>query len=544
MSIKRCPYCKAIVDDSSEYCASCGTKLLFPEDEIKGENVPGEKILDDIPDPDEAELILEEEEPDETPEMEAAPDEKENVDEDVISTEEEDVPLFEDEELISEKEENISEGQDSEFEEVYSSPDEDSRNIDVELQKLKYMSEESSSWLEADLPSGEEKEELDESLVSLDELTGEAEDAKKEDETDKGGIEDSVYHMRIKEDEDKAVEKDGESSKPLPEILPDSKDFDDEKENFLPPEEVNEEQAETDDFLGPEELDDPDESSEDEAADYRAGDQLSIFDPVEKEKEDIERFLKSLRKERREQKPEIPETGTELPPWAKKIQKEEITDAEEKAGADEQESAPFHEEKDIPEILQVEEPEVLPDDEQENPLEDEPKEFIENDENDAESPEINIFENDNPEDGILFEPVEEEEPDHQELEEKEEHKVIPDGRDWMFEEDATSVAEGAEVVKETVRDDHFNLFEMESTAGSGLARWIKRRIVDVLLVGVVWFIALILASFVMEKTVFQLIRSSASTVFLFLGVLIIQYFFLFYFFLGSTLGDRLFTRKD
>mgnify|MGYP001560775455 CR=1 FL=1 len=46
MAIRRCPYCKAIIDESQKYCNKCGTQLLFPEDEFAEEDIPGEKIVD------------------------------------------------------------------------------------------------------------------------------------------------------------------------------------------------------------------------------------------------------------------------------------------------------------------------------------------------------------------------------------------------------------------------------------------------------------------------------------------------------------------
>jgi len=47
MAIKRCPYCKSIIEESEKYCNNCGTQLLFPEDELVEEDIPGEKITDD-----------------------------------------------------------------------------------------------------------------------------------------------------------------------------------------------------------------------------------------------------------------------------------------------------------------------------------------------------------------------------------------------------------------------------------------------------------------------------------------------------------------
>lgn len=46
MAIRRCPYCKAIIDESQKYCNNCGTQLLFPEDEQNEEPIKGERIVD------------------------------------------------------------------------------------------------------------------------------------------------------------------------------------------------------------------------------------------------------------------------------------------------------------------------------------------------------------------------------------------------------------------------------------------------------------------------------------------------------------------
>src|SRR4030042_21499 len=47
MAIRRCPYCKAIIDEQDKYCNNCGTQLLFPEDEFVEEQIPGDKIVDE-----------------------------------------------------------------------------------------------------------------------------------------------------------------------------------------------------------------------------------------------------------------------------------------------------------------------------------------------------------------------------------------------------------------------------------------------------------------------------------------------------------------
>jgi len=47
MAIRRCPYCKAIIDEQDKYCNNCGTQLLFPEDEHVEEEIPGDRIVED-----------------------------------------------------------------------------------------------------------------------------------------------------------------------------------------------------------------------------------------------------------------------------------------------------------------------------------------------------------------------------------------------------------------------------------------------------------------------------------------------------------------
>ena len=80
MAIKRCPYCKAIIDEEDKYCNNCGTQLLFPEDEFIEEEIPGDKIIDEGEESGEKESLKDEEE-------QGAADE----DEDLIEEEEEEL---------------------------------------------------------------------------------------------------------------------------------------------------------------------------------------------------------------------------------------------------------------------------------------------------------------------------------------------------------------------------------------------------------------------------------------------------------------------
>jgi hypothetical protein len=46
VTIKRCPYCRSIIDEVDRYCNNCGTQLLFPEDENVEEPIPGDRIVE------------------------------------------------------------------------------------------------------------------------------------------------------------------------------------------------------------------------------------------------------------------------------------------------------------------------------------------------------------------------------------------------------------------------------------------------------------------------------------------------------------------
>ena len=73
MAIRRCPYCKAIIEEGAEFCSNCGTQLLFPEDEKIEEEIPGEKNVDDgtDDDDDDEEIAPLEEDKDADPAVEA-----------------------------------------------------------------------------------------------------------------------------------------------------------------------------------------------------------------------------------------------------------------------------------------------------------------------------------------------------------------------------------------------------------------------------------------------------------------------------------------
>ncbi|MGZ5453158.1 MAG: hypothetical protein ACXW2R_02925, partial [Candidatus Aminicenantales bacterium] len=74
--------------------------------------------------------------------------------------------------------------------------------------------------------------------------------------------------------------------------------------------------------------------------------------------------------------------------------------------------------------------------------------------------------------------------------------------------------------------------------------FIKSKTFDLLFVGLFWLVALWLAASSMGLTLFDILGSMSGSMLLLYAVFVLLYFFLFKFFLGETLGDRLFRPRD
>jgi hypothetical protein len=72
----------------------------------------------------------------------------------------------------------------------------------------------------------------------------------------------------------------------------------------------------------------------------------------------------------------------------------------------------------------------------------------------------------------------------------------------------------------------------------------KSKAFDVLFVGLFWLVALWLAANSMRATLFDILGSMSGSMLLLYAVFAFIYFFLFKFFLGETLGDRLFRERE
>jgi hypothetical protein len=77
-----------------------------------------------------------------------------------------------------------------------------------------------------------------------------------------------------------------------------------------------------------------------------------------------------------------------------------------------------------------------------------------------------------------------------------------------------------------------------------LTVFLKAKAFDTLFVAVFWLASLWIAARSMDVTLFQMLGTASSGLLAYFGALLVLYFFLFYFFLGETLGDRLFRDTD
>jgi len=259
-----------------------------------------------------------------------------------------------------------------------------------------------------------------------------------------------------------------------------------------------------------------------------------VIDPEEKEKAEIEKFLKSLKDDRDEWDGEIPPTD-ELPPWAEKIKDEKPDEMPAVDAESEVEAQEFEEPK---EKLPLEEEEIAEEQplDEELPVEESPSAEEEKEEEveeilkpmgltpEDEVPEVQIPVDEAGEEGIVEEEAEEE-------------SSMPDT--------AMGLPEGVEQEKLPFVDKSTGEFdEEEKSPPSKLSTWLKSRTFDVLFIAALWIVTLHIASRMLSTNLFKLISVSVLQVFSFYVALLAVYLFLFFLFLGQTLGDHLFPYEE
>ncbi len=505
MAIRRCPYCKAIIDGIVEYCSNCGTQLLFPEDESKEEDIPGDKIV-------------EEEEEEET--LEATEEE--------LEKEEPSAELEEEEEITEEKKEEVEEKEEIEI--TTPSLGEEIDIHDIEAMRMGEAKElvkketqrlwESvgagegmkSTSVEIEMPISPEeaKSKLSETLEE--ELTGEQEEAMKtEGEPPSSAVPEEEEGPEI-EEELQAEEKEGIEVTPPPQReeidlrsirlrrTPDTEKREKEEiDRFV--ESVKEERAAeaqpSKEEIPPSEEIEMEKSKEIDLQSIRM---RKTPDTEEREKIEIERFVESIKRERervrqnfspgveipppKEMGEETSEIKEKIPPWAEKIKEEPPLELEDK-----------EEEK------KIEEPATLEADLREEEIgtpEDKP------------SP-----------------PTEEPLP--------KEDKPPPTEKEIGLPEEVDQKVPFAREIREKRK-------RAMRRQRSRYYAWLKARAFDFVFIAAFSLICLWLASRLMAISLYRLISTSGPPVVVFYFVLLLFYFGFFILFLGETPGDRLFRR--
>ncbi len=93
-------------------------------------------------------------------------------------------------------------------------------------------------------------------------------------------------------------------------------------------------------------------------------------------------------------------------------------------------------------------------------------------------------------------------------------------------------------------DERDGEYEEKERLPFSFAAFFKSTMFDLLFVGLFWLVALWLAGRSMDATLFDLLATTPKPIIILYVLLVTIYFFLFKFFLGETLGDRLFKERD
>jgi len=315
-----------------------------------------------------------------------------------------------------------------------------------------------------------------------------------------------------------------------------------------PEEEAETEPVNEEEIEGEVEFEPKEEGAEEERDEYfvekqepafNTEDLEKVIDPEEKEKVEIEKFLKSLKEDRDEWNGEIPPTD-ELPPWAEKI-KDEKPDKMPAINADgEAESQTNDEALEEFSVEEEQNEEVLP-------LEEAPiaEEEVKLEEVEVLEPVGVTPEDEVPEVEIPEEDVVEEEIASEEVPEEDAFEEIVPVEEATLPDTSMGLPEGVE--QESLPFDEKTseeLEEKEKSPPSKLSIWLKSRSFDVLFIAALWIVTLHIASRMLSTNLFRLISDSVFPVIAFYLALLAVYLFLFFLFLGQTLGDHLFPHEE
>jgi hypothetical protein len=494
MAITRCPYCHAIIDENDKYCNNCGTQLLFAEDEDVEEEIPGEKIID--ADVEEKDYTVDE------PEGEKKPTEVVSVDEDLEEDLEEEAEELALDKIVEEEAE-----EDGVTEEVILVDGAEAAEAGGKGEFGEPGEKEETAEIDAtgEEDEGEEAEEIEE-------------EADEEEEDEEEGSEDEKIEP---EEGEKAAQPDSEeeteefAATPAGEGTPD--------ETTEEPPAAFEEEEPVIEYIADEEGRDEAEPAAPQPVTFDTQELEGMGRTIELGKEQVDKFLEVLAEKRAEPQPQPKEirepTGT-LPPWASMMKGEPVFSEEgskpgtgEERGAGAPPTAGDEEVEIFPRRRGSDSTIGLPERVSQSPL---PFERVE-----AEA-EAGAEEEETAGEG----PAEDEAP-----------QVPPSlrGRE--------AVRPAREPERQPLGVEEM-LEEAASHAPFSFSTFFKSKAFDLLFVGLFWLVALWLAAHSLDMTLFEILGAMSGSMFLLYVVLAFMYFFLFRFFLGETLGDRLFRERE
>jgi hypothetical protein len=552
MAIIRCPYCHAIIDETAKYCNNCGTQLLFPEDETLEEEIPGEKIVD--ADVEEKDYELDEPE-DETVNLEDADNEEESWEEDADEgveladesdeelkgretgeTEigepgEEDVKTEDLDEKTAERRVEGTDEDDRDAERGELAEGETGEPEDAEIRTAVLGEEPGKEPEENREETGEEQE-----PAAAEELAPEEEAEEKKEPVGTGAVEEAElvtedFVEKVPSDEEpEEREEIPEESEDEP--LPAGADLDKAEVEYV----TDSRDAGEPGSAGesPEEAPPEDETATVEVAVKRA----DTFDTRELDKlgrtvdlgkEKVDRFLEVMAEKEEEAReedesrsrprsPEKADTGGTLPPWADAMVGAPSFEAKDKTDS----FPPGWEEKDLGDVEPpVEEPGV--------------------DEEPAEKKAESILPRRRASDSGIGYPERLTQPvlpfGGKPEEEEEGEETLPGGRERVLPRRRRRG--GKEFLRPGIGEGE----EERERPPFNLTDFLKAKAFDGLFLAIAWLVTSWFAARSLGTTLFRLFASAGGLLLALYLTLLLMYFFLFQFFLGETLGDRIFRRK-
>jgi len=530
MAITRCPYCHAIIDENDKYCNNCGTQLLFADDDEVEEEIPGEKIID--AEVEEKDYTVEE------PEEEKRPAGDRDLEDDIQEELEEKTEEMRPEDLVDEEgEEEGEEDEESEPAEevilvdendaagekagIAAAPDEKGTD-EVKTPAASAAPKKDTGDLGDEGEEGEKNEEETIPIALDEEIEDELEDEDEELEPPPpSGDEPEVEYVAETPPPDQAATA-GEAA--LRPVTFDTKEF----ENLGRTVELSKQKV--DRFIEGRAADRAQAGPIPEAGSGFPAEPASQAEPKPEEPEAEEDVPAGT--------PE-PSTGA-LPPWASTMKgapvfPEDSGPVGTRASRGGEPAAPDTEDEVeiFPRRRASDSTIGLPEEVRQAPLpfgaamageeeaaaEDEELADEERDEREDEEAEMEIPRDLTPEEAVLpagqVSPIRE--------------PVLP-ARPREAAGPAFEAAEEAE--------------EPEPRPPFSFSVFFKSKSFDILFVGLFWLVALWLAAGSTGRTLFEILGTMSGPMLLLYGVFLLIYFFLFKFFLGETIGDRLFRRRE